>query len=125
MVDKATRQIVCTAFAAGKDHDFKLFKKSNVRVKKETKLDTDAGYQGIEKEHANSQTPHKSSKNKKLTKKQKKENRDLSSCRVTNEHVIGMIKRFRIIKDVYRNRRKRFGLRFNLIAAICNLECQK
>ncbi|MDR2764264.1 MAG: IS5/IS1182 family transposase, partial [Tannerella sp.] len=29
---------------------------------------------------------------------------------------------FRILSERYRNRRKPFGLRFNLIAAICNLE---
>ncbi|MDR2764965.1 MAG: IS5/IS1182 family transposase, partial [Tannerella sp.] len=39
-----------------------------------------------------------------------------------NEHAIGFVKRFRILSEHYRNRRKRFGLRFNLIAAICNLE---
>ena len=33
-----------------------------------------------------------------------------------------MIKRFKIVSDRYRNRRKRFGLRFNLIAAIYNME---
>ncbi|MDB6096648.1 MAG: transposase, partial [Francisellaceae bacterium] len=31
-------------------------------------------------------------------------------------------KRYKIIADRYRNRRKRFGLRFNLIAGICNFE---
>ncbi|MDM8565653.1 IS5/IS1182 family transposase, partial [Candidatus Halobeggiatoa sp. HSG11] len=30
----------------------------------------------------------------------------------------------RILKERYRNRRKRFSLRFNLIAAIHNLELQ-
>ena len=39
-----------------------------------------------------------------------------------NEHAIGFIKRFKIVADRYRNRRKRFGLRFNLIAGICNYE---
>jgi len=29
---------------------------------------------------------------------------------------------FRILLERYRNRRRRFGLRFNLIAALCNLE---
>jgi len=38
------------------------------------------------------------------------------------EHVIGSLKRFRILAERYRNRRKRFGLRFNLLAAIFNLE---
>lgn len=49
-------------------------------------------------------------------------NRELSSKRVLNEHVIGKVKRFKIIADKYRNRRKRFGLRFNLIAGIYNYE---
>jgi len=35
--------------------------------------------------------------------------------------MIGRIKRFRIISGKYRNRRKRFALRINLIAAITNL----
>ena len=38
------------------------------------------------------------------------------------EHAIGRLKVFRIFLERYRNRRKRFGLRFNLIAAICNME---
>ncbi len=33
-----------------------------------------------------------------------------------------MLKRFKIIADRYRNRRRRFGLRFFLIAAIYNME---
>jgi len=32
------------------------------------------------------------------------------------------LKIFRILAERYRNRRKRFGLRFNLIAAIVNFE---
>ena len=66
--------------------------------------------------------PKKKSKKKTLTAQDKQQNRELSSQRVLNEHVIGMIKRFKIVADKYRNRRKRFGLRFNLIAGICNYE---
>ncbi|MDZ5762501.1 IS5 family transposase domain protein [Candidatus Cyrtobacter comes] len=57
-----------------------------------------------------------------LTKEEKKKNQELVSERVTNGNVIGILKRLKIIADKYRNRRKRFGLRFNLIAGICNLE---
>ncbi|KJV51782.1 putative transposase [Orientia tsutsugamushi str. UT76] len=39
-----------------------------------------------------------------------------------NENVICMLKRFKIIADKYRNRRKRFGLRFNLISGIYNFD---
>ena len=49
-------------------------------------------------------------------------NHSVYSERVLNEHVIGLIKRFKIVSDRYRNRGKRFGLRFNLICGICNYE---
>ena len=64
----------------------------------------------------------KKSKKNPVTKDDKKKNKEISSSRVSNEHVIGKIKRFKIVSDKYRNRRKRFGLRFNLIAGICNFE---
>lgn len=87
-----------------------------------TTWQTDTGYQGIQKLHANSELPKKKSKKHPLTKEDKKNNRRIASERITNEHVIGALKRFRIISDRYRNRRKRFGLRFNLIAGIYNYE---
>jgi hypothetical protein len=57
-----------------------------------------------------------------LGKEEKAFNRSVSSVRVLGEHIIGHIKRFKIVADRYRNRRKRFGLRFNPIAGICNYE---
>lgn len=66
--------------------------------------------------------PKKKTKNKPLTKEEKAQNKKLSQERISNEHVIGAVKKFKIIADKYRNRRKRFGLRFNLIAGIYNYE---
>lgn len=86
---------------------------------------TDSGYTGIKKLQKNSRLPKKSSKKKPLTKEEKKENQKVASERVINENVIGKLKRFKIISDRYRNRRKRFGLRFNLIAGIHNYETQR
>ncbi len=83
---------------------------------------TDSGYQGIQKIHNNSELPKKRSKKNPLTKEDKKNNQRISSERVTNENVIGTLKRFKIIADRYRNRRKRFSLRFNLIAGLYNWE---
>ncbi|SPR08124.1 IS5 family transposase ISOt6 [Orientia tsutsugamushi] len=75
---------------------------------------TDTGYQGIQKIHNNSELPKKKSKNNPLTKNDKKNNRRLAGERVVNENVIGMLKRFKIIADKYRNRRKRFAYNFEL-----------
>ena len=63
----------------------------------------------MRKIHPNSELPKKRTKKKPLTKEDKIKNRELSSERVLNENVIGMIKRFKIVSDRYRNRRKRFG----------------
>lgn len=122
MVDKNKKSIICTNFSNGKRHDFRLFKESGVYIHPNIRSLTDSGYQGIQKLHQNSELPKKRTKKNPLTKEEKKKNRELSSERVLNENVIGMIKRFKIIADRYRNRRKRFGLRFNLIAGIYNLE---
>jgi len=64
--------------------------------------------------------PKKRSKKYPLTPEEKQMNRAISRLRVANENIIGALKRFKIIADRYRNRRKRFGLRFNLIAGIYN-----
>jgi transposase len=82
----------------------------------------DSGYQGLAQLHPNSQTPAKKSKLHPLSKEQKASNRLLSQKRILIENIIRKLKIFRILSERYRNRRKRFGLRFNLIAAICNLE---
>lgn len=122
MVDKKSKQVICTSFANGKRHDFRMFKESKTYIHPRIKAVTDTGYQGIHKIHENSELPKKRSKKHPLTKEDKRNNRKLASERVLNENVIGMLKRFKVISDRYRNRRKRFGLRFNLIAGIYNWE---
>jgi len=86
------------------------------------KIGADSGFQGIAKIHVNSFTPRKKSKNKPLNEEDKAYNRNLARERVGNENAIGFIKRFKIVSERYRNRRKRFGLRFTLLAGICNYE---
>lgn len=89
---------------AGKIHDFALLKeefqfeydwfgKFNIKV--------DLGYQGIASQYncKDVSIPHKKSKKKPLTEKQKAENRAMSSERVAVEHSIGGIKRYRCLSD--------------------------
>jgi hypothetical protein len=113
--------MICTNFCNGKKHDFQLFKDSKVRWNKDVCGIVDTGYMGIKKLHSNSRVPTKRSAKKPLTKHDKRLNRNIASERALNENVIGSLKRFKILNDRYRNRRKRFGLRFNLIAGIYNL----
>jgi hypothetical protein len=98
--------VICTNFTNGKKHDFRLFKESKTYIHTKIQVLTDTGYQGIAKIHANSKLPKKKTKKNPLTKEDKQNNRKLASERVVNENVIGMLKRFRIIADKYRNRRR-------------------
>ena len=99
-----------------------LFKESRVRVNPKSKIVVDSGYQGLQKIHNNTVLPKKNTKKKPLTQDDKKHNHTVANLRVLNENVIGLVKRFKIVADKYRNRRKRFGLRFNLIAGWHNFE---
>ena len=122
IADKISGKIIATAFCEGKMQDFALYKKSRTVISLQTLSLADSGYQGLDKQHPNSRTPKKKSKHHPLTDQEKANNREISRQRIGCEHLIGRLKVFRILSERYRNRRKRFGLRFNLIAALCNLE---
>lgn len=113
---------MCTAHGKGKEHDFKLFKKSKTHLLESISCLGDKGYQGIQKIHQKSKIPHKKPRTSKLSKEQKQQNRQLASTRIIIEHIYRHLKIFRILSERYRNRKKRFSLRFNLIAAIYNYE---
>ncbi len=122
IINRRTREVICTGQRRGSVHDFKLFKQTNCQIAGRTCLLGDSGYQGLQEEHENSQTPVKKPKGGELTAEQKRANRELSRRRIVVENVIRYLKIFRIVSERYRNRRRRFGLRFNLIAGIYNFE---
>ena len=93
-----------------------------MHINETVKLLADSGYQGINKIHANSDLPKKNTKTKPLTKQEQKSNHEISSKRVLVENVIRKVKIVRIMAEKYRNRRRRFTLRLNLIAGIINDE---
>jgi len=111
-----------TAFSSGSKHDFQLFKDDKLDIADHIRILADAGYQGLADLHENCQTPFKKSKYHPLTKKEKQRNRALARKRILIEHIFRKLKVFRILSERYRNRRERFALRFNLIAAIYNFE---
>ena len=86
------------------------------------KVYVDTGYLGIIKFHENSEMPKKKTKLNPLSKEDKAENKKKSSKRIPIEHINAKIKAFKIVAHKYRNRRKRFGLRFNLICALINFD---
>jgi hypothetical protein len=122
VLDLDSRQIICTFFGTGRRHDLKLYQASGVRFAPQTESLHDKGYQGIQKLHLNTRLPHKKPRGGQLTQHQRADNRALARRRVVIEQTNRCLKIFRILAERYRNRRRRFGLRCNLIAALYNYE---
>ena len=122
IICEESEEIIATYFGKGKMHDMKLYEKSQVRLSKEIEIKADSGYQGLQKKHAKVLIPKKNSKLHKLTKEDKRANRALAKKRIKVENVIRRLKIFRILAERYRHRRKRLGLRFNLLSGIYNFE---
>jgi DDE superfamily endonuclease len=122
LVELETGGVICTAVEKGRVHDFKLLKRSRLPFRRSQLCLADKGYQGFSKQHPGACLPTKKPRNQPLPEAEKQHNRALARLRVRVEHVIRRFKIFRIFSGRYRNRRKRFGLRLNLIAGLLNYE---
>ena len=119
-MELGTSLILSSAFDTGRTHDMRLCREHLPRWSPDTICLVDSGYQGLDKLHANTLGPYKARRGRPLERWQKRFNRSLARMRVKVEHAIGALKRFRILAERYRGRRRRFGLRFNLIAGLHN-----
>ena len=120
VVIDANLRILCVAISMTNMHDFKLFKHSKLPIKRDLLVCVDTGYLGIHKIHNKVEIPKKRTKLNPLSVADKIANKKKSSKRIPIEHINAKIKAFKIVSQKYRNRRKRFGLRFNLICSLIN-----
>lgn len=114
-------QILSVICRKGHVHDFKILKDSKLTIHKDIKKLADAGYQGLDKLYPNSHTPVKNTRNKPITKTDKKYNTTLSKQRVRIENVNRRCKIFRITKETYRGKHKNYGKIWNIAAGLVNL----
>lgn len=105
----------------GATHDFALHKNQKP-IDRRAKPYGDGGYQGIDQLCPYAEIPYKKPKGGTLTNEEKLYNRVLSRIRVTIEHTFAQIKTFNILSHTYRNKRKRYSIKFNIIAGIVNIK---
>ena len=120
-INKKGRILHVSKSVPGIVHDFNLFKQGPP-LPDHARGYFDSGYQGVDKVHPNSDFPYKTTKNKPLDEDEKEYNRGLSNFRVKVEHIIGDIKTFKILSERYRNKRKKYGVKVNIIAGIVNFK---
>lgn len=100
----------------GKTHDKKIYDKAKTHPPPQVEKIGDSAYLGT-----TMTTPHKNTKNHKLSKKQKQENRQLSKKRVFVEHAIGKMKIYKIAASRFRNPRKNHTAIYKCLAGLTNL----
>jgi hypothetical protein len=122
MIDFESFRILDVAQGRGPVSDLMLFKKSDVHLMPEVWCLADGGYLGLQALHPQTTLPVKKPRHRDLNAGEKHDNGRLAKLRIHVEHVIRWLKVFRILSERYRNRRKRLGLRFNLIAGLHNFE---
>ena len=122
LLNQVTKEIICLAHSKGREHDLGIFKESKVRLNKELECLADKGYRGIEKLHSHSCIPKKKNRKAELRAEDKSQNSVIAQKPIVVAYLHRKLKFFRILLSRYRNRHRRFGLRFNLIAGLYNYE---
>lgn len=100
--DKRIRYL--SSVYVGKAHDYGILKVEfppEQRWFEDLEVRLDLGYQGFETDYTCKKLyiPHKKPKKAELTQEQKAENKVVSSERITVEHSIGGMKRYRILSE--------------------------
>ena len=129
MIACTEQRILAARTAPGRTADITLARSAQIAaLPSETLLQADTAYRGLRTDHllVETPTPHPRSprgetRTRELTEAQKRENRRIASERVQVEHVICRLKRFEIIKGLFRRRDLRFAHALSIVVGLVNL----
>ena len=98
----------------GPESDINLLRKEQKRFEKKQKFQGDKSYQGAER----TTTPKKKPRNKEMPLEIKEENKEKAKKRIFVEHVIRLIKIFRVARERFRLKEENYE---KVILTICGL----
>jgi hypothetical protein len=106
----------------GRIHDYDIYKKNHPDTPKEVENVFDLGYLGVEKDFPKqlSSLPIKKKKNQELTLEERVYNKIHSKKRITVEHTICRIKKYKIMSDVFRNRLRKYDKVSDIVSGLVN-----
>ncbi len=100
--------------AKGPTSDISLFRNQQQKFSPQQSFQGDKGYRGGK----NISTPHKKPRNRELTEEKKAENKAFSSHRIFIEHIIRLLKIFRIASERFR---LHYHVYEQIILTVCGL----
>jgi len=91
-------------------------------IPEDVQVNLDRGYEGAEERYPNNKVykPKRAQRNHPLTLFEKLYNHLINKTRILVEHVIGRLKKFRILSDLYRNRRSAHADYLVAVAGLIN-----
>ena len=101
----SNRVLFLSATYAGKTHDKKIADQEQILYPGEAILYKDAGFQGYEPAVRETCQGKKKPRGRELTGDEKRANRQVASIRVHVEHALAGVKRSRMVKDIFRNKK--------------------
>ena len=106
----------------GKNHDYNIYKKNHLDVPEDVESLFNLGFLGVKKDfpEQKSSLPIKKEKGCELSSLEKDYNRDHSKRRIVIEHVICRLKKYRIMKDVFRNRLRKYDRVSDIVSGLIN-----
>ena len=104
MTDEKKRILFLSYTKSGRRHDKRILDKSMPKLPDDIGKWADTGFRGLDKLYENTILPKRGTKKNPLSLNDKADNKVISSIRVTVEHAIGGIKRFRVLTDTLRNK---------------------
>ena len=107
----------CTAGVPGPTSDINLFRERQKAFNSNQKFSGDKGYVG----EPSIKTPQKKPKNRELTASQKQQNKEFSSERIVVEHVIRLMKIFRVASERFRLNPQKYEQVFLTICGLVRL----
>ena len=116
----------CSSTVPAKCHDKKVAERARLRLAENIHLLGDSGFEGLEVGEAGVITPWKRRNRRSLHWRRRQFNRLLASNRIPIEHTLASVKRLRILRDEFRNRRA--GMVDEVMAIGCtlhNFRCER
>lgn len=109
----------CSPTVPAREHDKKVAQRARLRLPGRVDLLGDSGFEGLEVGATGAITPWKRRGGRRLHWKRRAFNRLLARERIAVEHTLASVKRLRILRDEFRNRRK--GMVDDVMAIGCTL----
>jgi len=106
----------------GKKHDYKIYKKNHPDIPKDVINIFDLGFLGVEKDYPKqrSSLPIKKEKVCELSTDKKDYNKNHSGKRIVIEHAICRLKKYKIMKDVFRNKLRKYDMMSDIVSGLVN-----